>query len=47
MQYKVRLFQNEIYEVIDSEEQTVYQGRLADCEAFIRLHESGLCTYYN
>lgn len=22
-------------------EQSVYQGRLADCEAYIRLHESG------
>ena len=23
------------------DEQSVYQGRLADCEAYIRLHEGG------
>lgn len=61
MRYKVRLFQDSIYEVIridynDSRggigplstsysefptETSMFQGSLADCEAWIRLHENG------
>jgi hypothetical protein len=46
-EYKVRFFQNNTYEVIEIvtiydertvEENKVYQGGLADCEAYIRLH---------
>ena len=42
--YKVRLMMYNTYEVViiheDSEEK-VYQGSLADCEAYIRLRENG------
>ena len=44
----VELTPNEKYDLNDFEsdepefnEQSVYQGRLADCEAYIRLHEGG------
>ena len=59
-EYKVRFFQDNIYEVIEivttygertsvynsepdtvEEENKVYQGGLADCEAYSRLHEGG------
>jgi hypothetical protein len=47
--YKVRLMMDTTYEVIQCvydldgniAEESVYQGRLADCEAWIRLHEGG------
>jgi hypothetical protein len=49
--YKVKLFKDETYEVIelsyddDADDETkevkVFQGRLADCEAFIRLKIGG------
>ncbi len=49
-EYKIRFFQNSTYEVIEIvttndsepdtiEENKVYQGGLADCEAYIRLKE--------
>lgn len=58
-EYKVRFFQNDIYEVIEIvtkygertsaynsepdkvEENKVYQGVLADCNAYIQLNERG------
>jgi len=51
MKYKVQFFQNDTYEVLEYkanvnswtdvnyEWDSVFQGRLADCEAYIRLHE--------
>lgn len=50
MKYKVRFYQNGNYEVLEVTtditetivyETSVFQGSLADCEAFIRLHENG------
>lgn len=44
MKYKVRYMMDYTYEVLGDEwsETTIcYQGRLADCEAYIRLHEGG------
>ena len=47
--YKVRLMLDNTYEVViiheDSEEK-VYQGSLADCEAYIRLRENGYMWSY-
>jgi len=43
-EYRVGFYLDDIYQVYDdlSEEGgTLYQGRLADCEAWIRLHEDG------
>lgn len=39
--YKVRYFQDDIYEVYDDENyyDALYQGSLANCEAWIRLKE--------
>ena len=47
--YKVRFYQNNTYEVLEKKYyayendgwESVYQGSLADCEAYIRLHENG------
>lgn len=45
--YKVRFMMDNNYEVVEesldewSETNSCYQGRLADCEAYIRLHEGG------
>jgi len=46
--YKVRLFQDNTYEVLEyyafEDDEcwgSVYQGSLSDCEAYIRLHENG------
>ena len=46
--FKVRFFQDSTYEVFEfhpvewnDEWEKVYQGSLADCEAYIRLHENG------
>jgi hypothetical protein len=43
--YKVRLMMDNAYEVMiiykDYSEEKVYQGSLADCEAYIRLRENG------
>jgi hypothetical protein len=47
MKYKVRFYQDDTYEVLqlnlneDEYEPTGFSGSLADCEAWIRLHESG------
>ena len=43
--YKVQLFMDTTYEVYTLDEegnfQQFFQGSLADCEAWIRLHEEG------
>jgi hypothetical protein len=48
--FKVRLYQDNIYEVLEKKYyafedddfyESVFQGSLADCEAYIRLHEGG------
>jgi len=40
--FRVQLFMDDIYQVLNADDDTVaYQGRLADCEAYIRLHEGG------
>jgi hypothetical protein len=48
--YKVKFLQNNIFEVYenknyyyhkDEDWESVYQGTLSDCEAFIRLNENG------
>lgn len=47
MKYKVRFMMDNTYEVVEvledewSERYSCFQGRLADCEAYIRLHEGG------
>jgi hypothetical protein len=46
MEYKVRLVQDDTYEVYSYGEETSedishFQGSLADCEAWIRLTEAG------
>lgn len=48
MKYKVRFFQDNEYEVIsfweeygEIQEQSMFTGTLADCEAWIRLTEGG------
>jgi hypothetical protein len=38
---KVQFYQDQTYEVINSEGESLFQGSLADCEAFIRLTEGG------
>lgn len=35
--YSVRFYQDNLYEVVDILGNSVYRGRLADCEAWIRL----------
>lgn len=48
--YKVRFYQDNTYEVLEKKYyaceyddfwESVYQGSLPDCEAYIRLHENG------
>lgn len=39
MRYRVAFFQDDIYEVIDEDGITQYQGTLTNCEAWIRLKE--------
>ena len=49
MKYKVEFCQDNLYKVIEFnyiddeniEEDAVYYGDLANCEAYIRLHEKG------
>ena len=49
MRFKVRFYQDDTYEVLEKKYyadevicwESVYQGSLADCEAYIRLHEGG------
>ena len=41
MKYKVRFFQDSTYQVLDEADNTMFQGSLADCEAWIRLTEKG------
>ncbi len=49
MKYIVQLFQDDTYQVLEITEgeydtdnyEVVYQGSLADCEAYIRLKEGG------
>lgn len=48
MKYKVRYYQDDLYEVYSYWEeygtimtQQEFVGSLADCEAWIRLHENG------
>jgi hypothetical protein len=40
--YRVRIFQDNTYEVIEKETgDSMFQGTLADCEAWIRLEVGG------
>lgn len=47
--FKVRFYQNNTYEVLEKKYyalyddfyESVFQGSLSDCEAYIRLHEGG------
>ena len=42
--YTVRLFQDQTYEVVlhsEEDDESVFQGSLSDCEAFIRLTAQG------
>lgn len=41
MDYQVRFYQDNIYEVIEFGYSAVFQGTLADCKAWIDLHEKG------
>ena len=41
MKYRVEFFQDNTYQVIDvTIWETVFQGNLSDCEAYIRLKEN-------
>ena len=43
MRYVVNFYQDNIYEVWDTEKhESVFQGSLSDCEAWINLKEKGL-----
>ena len=51
--YRVQFFQDDVYEVFElisstrtpdgytKTEESMFQGSLSDCEAYIRLHEGG------
>jgi len=40
--FRVQLFMDNTYQVLNADDDSVaYQGNLADCEAYIRLHEGG------
>jgi len=40
--YKVAWYLDDTYQVLNRQtDEQLYQGRLADCEAFIRLQENG------
>ena len=40
--FRVQLLMNDTYQVLNADDDSVaYQGNLANCEAYIRLHESG------
>jgi hypothetical protein len=40
--YQVFLLQDDVYQVVDVKtHETVFQGSLSDCEAWIRLKEGG------
>ena len=40
--YRVRLFMDETYQVLEREtDDILHQGTLSDCEAWIRLQEGG------
>lgn len=46
MKYRVQFYQDETYEVLeisedDKDDESVFQGSLSDCEAYIRLNEAG------
>ena len=41
MEYKVRLYQDDYYEVIDKEGKQQFKGGLADCIAWIQLTDKG------
>ena len=45
MNYKIQHLDNCIYEVIDKDNVTMYQGTLSDCEAWIRLTERNYLNY--
>ncbi len=51
IKYKVQIYQNNMFEVLieeydlyedESVYQSVFQGSLSDCEAYVNLHERGL-----
>jgi len=42
--YKVRFYQDNIYEVIDTDGDSQYQGSLSDCNAWLQLNDRG---YFN
>ncbi len=43
MKYHVHIFKDNTYEVINEEtHESLFQGTLADCEAWIRLKERGM-----
>lgn len=40
--FRVQLFMDDTYQVLNADDDSVaYQGNLANCEAYIRLHEGG------
>ena len=40
--FKVQLLMNDTYQVLNADDDSVaYQSNLSNCEAYIRLHESG------
>ena len=40
MKYKVQSLMCNTYQVIDGEENLLFQGSISDCEAYIRLKEN-------
>lgn len=41
MIYRVQFYQDDDFEVVDKDYNQLFKGCLADCEAYIRLKESG------
>tara|TARA_R110000822_G_scaffold275986_1_gene398078 strand:+ start:18 stop:191 length:174 start_codon:yes stop_codon:yes gene_type:complete len=41
MDYRVRFYQDNIYEVIDRDGCSCYQGSLSDCSAWLQLNDKG------
>jgi len=44
MDYTVRFFQGNTYEVVSTEGESLHQGSLSDCNAWLQLNDKG---YFN
>ena len=44
MEYYVRFYQDDYYEVINSDGEQQFKGRISDCNAWLQLNDKG---YFN